>query len=86
MPQYEYYVQAIPPEIAGDASGDPGQRAAKYLSDVINKRAGMGWEFYRVESLAVRTPPGCLGQFLGQSEDVSEYNLVVFRKPAEVEA
>lgn len=79
--QYEYYVQAIPPTITGETTAGPAEHAAKYLQNLINQRAEKGWEFYRVEQLAVKTPPGCVGKFLGHSEELTEHYLVVFRKP-----
>jgi hypothetical protein len=53
--------------------------AAKWMEDLSNEWAGKGWEFYRVDTMAVHTPGGCLtGGTQGETHTVI---IVTFRKP-----
>jgi len=72
----------IPPtiEVAGQASNDG--LAAGYLQSIVNNYARQGWEFYRVDSIGVYNPPGCLLALLGQSGTYLQYYVVTFRRPA----
>jgi hypothetical protein len=80
---YVYKMVQIPPVIELGEGSSVGQEAASYLQRVVNAHAGQGWEFYRVDSIGVRVPPGCLGVFLGERETVTttEYYVITFRRP-----
>jgi hypothetical protein len=77
--QYKYKMVQVPPHIfVGEV--EEGIEAAAYLQRLVNKRARDGWEFFRVDTLGVKTIPGCLGMLLGQRGQVIHYYVVTFRK------
>ncbi|HEY8505429.1 MAG TPA: hypothetical protein VIL46_12675 [Gemmataceae bacterium] len=81
IPQpYEYRMVQIPPGISVREDKEKGNEAAAYLERVVNKYALMGWEFYRVDAITVRTYPGCLGMLLGRREDYTTYHVITFRR------
>jgi hypothetical protein len=70
------------PQTLGAESLDPNQQlAAKYLERVINKFAAEGWEFYRVDSIGIVVPPGCLGAFFGAQVKHQAFHVITFRQP-----
>lgn len=81
-----YKMVQIPPNIAVQAKGlfgkapDPSQLAAQYLESVVNDMATQGWEFQRVDSIGVKSSPGCLGGLLGHKETQEIYYVITFRK------
>jgi hypothetical protein len=70
----------IPPSIEVQPGMPIGERAAGYLEGVVNNQAQQGWEFYRVDSIGVRVPPGCLAAFFGERGTTVEYYVVTFRR------
>jgi hypothetical protein len=77
---YQYKMMQVPPVIRIKAKEHQGGEAAAYLEEIVNQQAQQGWEFYRVDSIGVRTEPGCLGSLLGQKAQTLEYYVVTFRK------
>jgi hypothetical protein len=81
-----YKMVQIPPNIAVQAKGlfgkapDPSQLAAQYLESVVNQMAGDGWEFLRVDTIGVKSSPGCLGGLFGYKETQELYYVMTFRK------
>src|SRR4051812_29989596 len=61
QPLYIYKMVQVPPTIV--IREQRGSEAAAYLEGVVNTHASNGWEFYRIDSIGVRVPPGCLGSF-----------------------
>lgn len=78
---YEYKMLQIPPNIVVKQKEAKGNEAAYYLQAIANEQSGQGWEFYRVDTIGVVTPPGCLGALLGQNETRIAYYAVTFRRP-----
>jgi len=79
MAQWEYKVVAVPRDLAITkrlfSVPDPAETVADYIEQILNQKAGEGWEFYRAVVVSVRVPPGCLGSLLGQREGTAVYNL-----------
>ena len=63
----EYKMVQLPPNIRLQTSTQRGNEAAEYLQTVANKHAADGWEFFRIDTIGVTVPPGCLMGLLGQS-------------------
>ena len=61
---------------------DKGTEIAAYLEKLIQEMAGKGWEFYRIDTVGVLVPPGCLAAFAGMRATMTYYNIVAFRRPA----
>lgn len=79
--RFIYKMVQIPPTIAVQKGGDARSAAAAYLESVVQNAARSGWDFYRVDSIGVLIPPGCLGSLLGHSHQERLYYVVTFRKP-----
>jgi hypothetical protein len=77
---YEYKMVQIRPTVAVQASEHIGDEAARYLQSVVNERAVNGWEFYRVDTLSVAIPPGCLAGIFGAPTAYNQYYVVTFRR------
>lgn len=81
-----YKMVQIPPNIWVQAKSllgkapDPSQVAAVYLETVVNKEAAGGWEFLRVDSIGVKSSPGCLGGLLGHKETQELFYVITFKK------
>jgi hypothetical protein len=78
--QYVYKMVQIPPSIEVGQGVSVGQKAASYLERVVNVQAREGWDFYRIDSIGITVPPGCLGAFLGAHAANLEYYVVTFRR------
>ena len=78
---YEYKMVQIPPTVSVSARDHKGDEAASYLQEIANTHAAAGWEFYRVDTLSVSIPPGCLGVLFGDRGTQSQYYVVTFRQP-----
>lgn len=76
--EYEYRMVQASPAVQASKGAEKGQEAAKYLEQVVNSESTNGWEFYRMDALAVHTPSGCLG---GGQPEVSQQYVVTFRRP-----
>ena len=72
-PKYEYKMVQVPPNIVVQAEEQQGQEAAHFLQALANKWAREGWEFYRVDTVGVVTPAGCLGALLGQPDRATSF-------------
>lgn len=81
--KYTYKMVQIPPNIEVAAKTHKGSEAAYYLERVVNQYAEEGWEFQRIDSIGVKTTPGCLGGLFGQKDDFSQYHVITFRRPAD---
>ncbi|HEB87584.1 MAG TPA: DUF4177 domain-containing protein [Gammaproteobacteria bacterium] len=83
---YKYNMIQIPPNIAIAAkkllgrAPDPSSAAADYLESIVNEQAADGWEFWRVDTIGVRTSPGCIASIFGAKEIDAMYYVVSFRK------
>jgi tRNA A37 threonylcarbamoyltransferase TsaD len=79
-----YKMVQIPPNIHVQGTGrtlpNASTAAAEYLESVVNPMAAQGWEFQRVDAIAVKSSPGCLGALFGQRETLETYYVVTFRK------
>lgn len=75
--KYEYKMKQIPPGILLSNRREKGDEAASYIEGIANEWASEGWEFYRVDSMAVAVPTGCLG--IGKPES-SNYYVITFRR------
>lgn len=77
--RYLYETVQIPPNI-NVGKKDKGNEAGAYLREIINDKANDNWEFVSVESVGVRTSPGCLASLLGKKEEYSIYYVIIFRR------
>lgn len=81
-----YKMVPIPPNIQVSAPSlfaktpDPSAAAAQYLENAVNEMARQGWEFHRVDSIGVKSNPGCLGIFFGQKAFDTMYYVMTFRR------
>lgn len=75
---YEYKMVQIPPGIKLHSTKEKGNEAATYLEKIVNSHAEDGWEFQRIDTLGVATPPGCLS--FSTAEKQSTYYIISFRK------
>lgn len=80
--QYRYRMVQMPPNIRISAGDSSQGRAAAYLEEVVTEYAEDGWEFYRVDSIGVIVPPGCLLVLLGVPATQKHYHVITFRRPA----
>ena len=76
--RYEYEMVQIPPNIT--VKHALGHEAAFYLQNVVNRQASQGWEFVRVDTIGVYSPPGCLAGLFGGQSTVRQYYVVTFRR------
>jgi len=77
---YEYKMIQIPPNIVVKQKEHSGNEAAYYLQSIANEEAAQGWEYYRVDTVGVVIPPGCLASLLGAKRTVTEYYVITFRR------
>lgn len=77
---YQYKMVQVPPVIRVKYKEQQGGEAAAYMEEIVNRQAQEGWEFYRVDSIGIRTEPGCLGSLFGQTAQTLEYYVITFRK------
>jgi len=78
--KYEYKMIQIPPTIEVKEKEIKGNEAAVYLESLANKYAEQGWEFWRVDTIAVMTRAGCLAGLIGKKSALIEYFVVTFRR------
>lgn len=76
--RYEYRMVQIPPSITVKQA--IGNEAAYYLQRIVNDQANQGWEFIRVDTIGVHTPPGCLAGLFGGQALTRNYYVVTFRR------
>lgn len=85
---YTYKMVQIPPNLSLAAKGmfkqapDVSTVAASYLQEVVNQEAHQGWEFLRVDSIGVKSEPGCIAALLGAKAIDTIYYVITFRRPA----
>jgi len=77
---YEYKMVQIRPTIAVQAGNHVGDEAARYLQAVVDEQTVDGWEFYRVDTLSVAVPSGCLAGLFGAGTAHDQYYVVTFRR------
>ena len=77
---YTYKMVQIAPSLVVSAQHQQGQEAAYHLEALVNQWAAAGWEFYRVDTMSIYTPPGCLGGLLGGQATHTQYYVVTFRR------
>ena len=80
MEQYKYKMLQIPPNVVVQRGNYTGEEAAKYLQNITNEQAQLGWEFYRVDTFTVHVQPGCLGLLFGQRQTTFDNYVVTFRR------
>ena len=68
---YNYHMAQIPPNITVRSKKDIPTAAATYLKELAEHHARHGWEFYRVDSIGIYRPPGCLASLL-ESESLTK--------------
>jgi hypothetical protein len=78
LQRWEYDMVQIPPNITVKQA--TGSEAAFYLQRIVNDHASRGWEFVRVDTIGVNTPPGCLAGLFGGQTTMSQYYVVTFRR------
>jgi hypothetical protein len=83
QPRTVYKMVQVPPRIVVEGGKQKGYEAALFLEELVNRYARQGWDFYRVDTIGVTTPPGCLGAILGQKEVTVQYYVVTFRRQAQ---
>ncbi len=77
---HQYKMIQVPPAIRIKAKDYQGGEAAAYLEEIVNEQARNGWEFFRVDTIGVRSDPGCLGAIFGQKSVMLDYYVITFRK------
>ena len=77
---YQYKMVQVPPTVALASSKERGNEAAIYLARVVNQHSKVGWEFYRVDSIGVQVPPGCLAGLAGAKPTTAVHYVITFRK------
>jgi hypothetical protein len=70
----------IAPALVVSARAQQGQEAASYLEGIVNQWSAAGWEFYRIDTMSIYTPPGCLGALFGGNTSMTNYYVVTFRQ------
>lgn len=86
---YTYKMLQIPPNLAFAAKSmfkqapDASTVAASYLQQIVNNEAQQGWEFFRVDSVGVKSEPGCIAGLMGAKTIDTLYYVVTFRRPAQ---
>jgi hypothetical protein len=76
--RYEYRMIQIPPSIVVKQA--VGNEAAVYMERIVNQQATLGWEFIRVDTIGIYTPPGCLAGLFGGQSTTRQYYVVTFRR------
>jgi hypothetical protein len=77
--QYLYRVVPLPRPTA--QADDAARAAAGCLERLIGQKAAEGWDFFRLDTIPVKVPPGCLGLLSGHKTAEWSCNVVTFRKP-----
>ena len=77
---YEYKMIQIPPTISVQASQHKGNEAAQYMEAIANSHSEQGWDFFRVDTLSVSIPAGCLAAMFGDKGSQSQYYVMTFRR------
>ncbi len=77
---YRYKMVQIPPNISVKEGAKTDQHAAEYLQNVVNRYAGEGWEYYRVDEIGIHVQPGCLAALFGSGPSRQTYYVITFRK------
>lgn len=77
--QYEYKCVPAPMNLIVKNVSDM-EGAVRNYSDIINKNATNGFEFYSLEQITCTKPAGCLLSLLGRSDTIVTYNMLIFRK------
>lgn len=76
---YEYNMVQMSSSVENSRRGQPGSAAA-YLQHIVEKYAVDGFEFYRVDSLGVLDPPGCIAGVFGGKHEYHSVHVATFRR------
>lgn len=78
-PRYEFKMVQLPQTFWFQQ--DTGKEVALSLEGLAKQYGSQGWEFYRIDSVGVAVPAGCLARLFGtQVESMTHYNVVTFRR------
>ena len=80
-PRYVYKMVQVPPSIVVTGK-QTGREASDYLEGLVNQWAKDGWEFYRVDTIGIVGPAGCLAALLGLTDGFKSLYVVTFRREA----
>lgn len=75
---YQYKMVQSSPTVFQDKKQKDA--AARWLEALSNEWAEKGWEFYRVDTMQVHTPGGCMSPG-GAAGETSTVMIVTFRTP-----
>jgi hypothetical protein len=86
--KYKYEMVQLAPHILINPSSDIGSAAATYLKEIVNERAELGWEFFRIDTIKVTSKPGCISALIhtltagifGKKEESLEHYVATFRQ------
>lgn len=83
---YTYKMVQVPPNLSVAARGmfkqapDASTIAANYLQQIVNGEAQQGWEFFRIDSIGVKSSPGCIAALMGAKSVDTLYYVITFRR------
>jgi predicted Zn finger-like uncharacterized protein len=80
LPRFRYAMEQISPTLELPTGRAEVEDAADYLEKVVARWGEKGWEFYRVDTIGVRIPSGCILGLLGYPPIDRLYYVVTFRK------
>jgi hypothetical protein len=75
----QYKCVPAPTNLVIDAKGSY-DAAVRSFADLINKEATDGWKYHSMDNIAVTRKPGCLAGLLGQKDETTYFNMLVFVK------
>lgn len=78
---YQYKTFQLPQTIEASAK-DRSSAVAEMVQRAITDHTQGGWEYYRADTFAVTTAPGCLAALFGAKHEYANYSVLVFRKQA----
>lgn len=78
---FEYFVVPFFDQaVAGQFTDAAAKQGCETLSNVLNRLAKQGWEYYRSEEVVAHVSPGCLASLFGQRPAAYRYKQLVFRR------
>lgn len=80
LSEYVYRMEQIPRNIRTDGV-EGGSEASDYLQIVVDRMTAKGWDFFRVDTVGVEIPPGCLFALFGAKPEYKQYFVVTYRMP-----
>ncbi len=75
-------MQQVPRQIQVQEGTQTGGIAASFLSEIVEKQAARGWDFFRVDEIGVQVNPGCIAALFGATTSHESYFVVTFRREA----